>query len=92
MPPCSSDCRVKLAGEYMTPGRPFRPFVLTSLSQGRCRARMSGSAPSLGTEIVMWIGAIGPLAATVHGCKSDEVEMAFLTPLANAVVDHFASL
>lgn len=87
-----SEFPVRLPGEYMVPGSPFQACELTRISTQHCRANLPGRAPSPGTEVVIWIGAVGPLRATVHDNQADDVGMRFNGPLADAVVDHFASV
>lgn len=86
------DLPVKLVGEYAEAGLPFQPVVLTRLSENSCLASKCGPSPPLGTQVDVWIGAIGPLSATVAECQTDEIRMKFHTPLASAVLSHFAEL
>lgn len=92
MPTTLDDLPVKLAGEYAEAGLPFQPVVLTRLSENSCLASKCGPSPPLGTQVDVWIGAIGPLCATVAKSQTDEIRMKFHAPLASAVLSHFAKL
>ena len=89
MPPPVDANPVRLTGEYAAGDSPFQPVVLTRLARDHCRASLCGEAPQPGTKVAMWIGALGPLGATVGMGEKEGVWLRFHTSLPRQFVSHF---
>ena len=83
---------VMLNGECAERQASFQPIVLTRLAKDHCVARMMGRAPLAGTEVDVWIGALGPLGASVDREQAEGGRLMFLAPLPAKVLQHFSSL
>lgn len=83
---------VKLVGDYAIGDLPLRPMVLTRLAADHCFAKTCAPLPATGTDVDLWIGAIGPVSATIAHGAEDTLQLDFHEPLPSAVLSHFVSL
>lgn len=83
---------VKLVGDYAIGDLLLRPMVFTRLAADHCSAKTCAPLPVTGTDVDLWIGAIGPLSATIAHAEQDAVQLHFHEPLPAAVLSHFVSL
>ena len=83
---------VRLTGDYAMSGSPPQPVVLTRLASGHCLASQCGKPPPTGTEVEIWIGAVGPLKAQVDQSGPHSVSFVFRVPLDPVLLDQFETL
>lgn len=77
-----------LYGECVN-GRASAAVRISALDGTGCRLESESSMGSLGTDFALWIGAIGPLAATAKDGDDQHLDVLFKEPLDSKILDHF---
>lgn len=62
---------------------------ICALANEGCDIETDGPAAVLDSDFSLWIGAMGPFAASAAGRHADRVVVRFKEPLDGRILDHF---
>lgn len=78
-----------LYGECVSPGG-STPVRISDLARLGCAVEVDAPGAGIEGELSLWIGAVGPFAATAIRKDSSSLAVRFAEPLDTQIVRHFA--
>lgn len=78
----------KIYGECVS-GSAHAAVTISSLAPEGCQIALEAPAESLGSDLELWIGAIGPFEITAQSEGAKRLVARFKRPLEPAIIEHF---
>lgn len=82
---------MNVPGTYVDAQRAFHDVRVVGLSCGDCLVAGEPDSLSAGSELRIFIGAIGPIDARAEQRCGESYRIRFVTPLEPRIVEHFAA-
>lgn len=82
---------MNVPGTYVDAHRSFHDVRVVGLSCAHCLVEENGERLPAGSELSMFIGAIGPIRARAERRSGDCCRIRFVSPIERQIVEHFTA-